>query len=92
MGHAFDRGDDRALERGLWVGAVVDEVEAVGRLFALGIAAVARRARGDEFVGVAVGRLVEVDVQEERSLDRCDQLDQRGGFARRPVGPRPVAS
>ena len=77
-----DRLDDRALEFGLRILGVVDQIEAVRDEPRLERLAVARGERGAELGLVGVGGLVQVDVQQETSAQRRDQAQQRGRLCR----------
>ena len=79
--------DDRLLEFRLRILAVVDEIEAVGNHAGLERLAVARGERGAELGLVGVGRLVQIDVQEEASAQRRDEAQQRRGL----LGGAPLA-
>ncbi len=80
MGDGLHSSDDGGLEGRLRVVAVADGVEAVGdeaRLVGLAVAGGEGRA---ELGLIAVGGLVEIDVEEEAPLEASDQPDQRGGL------------
>ncbi len=86
MGHLLDGGDHCLLECRLRVLAVIDQVEAIGDQARLERLAIARGQRRAELALVAVGGLVQVDVQHELALVRGDQLDDGGRFAGRAIG------
>ena len=69
--------DDRALEFGLRILAVVDEIEAIRNDAGLGRLAVARGEGGAVFAFIGIGRLVQIDMEQEASAQRCDQAQQR---------------
>ena len=62
--------DDRALEFRLRILAVVDEIEAIRNHAGLGRLAVARGECGAEFAFIGIGRLVEIDMEQEASAQR----------------------
>jgi hypothetical protein len=78
-GHRFD---DRLLERGLRVGAVVHQVEAVGNAAGLQGRAIARSHRRAEFGFVGVGGFVQIEVGGKLAMQGRHQAHQRGTFLR----------
>ena len=86
MGDLLHGGNDRLLERRLRGLAVIHQVEAIRNQARLERLAVTRGQRRAELAFITVGGLVQIDVQHELALDRCNQLDQRGRLAGRAIG------